>query len=234
MSVEFDRAALEEFFPQEELDPVLVPYLYDHERLGQTLSHPLVVQVAYSPLLAGMANRALRQKTKLAAEAREEGRWHSYVFIHERPYRSMALESIRRLMPAEAYWKLLASVWEDTENLHQWGRLIPRLLGDQRPGKDEHFMVPEEREVFDALPARFVIYRGFNHLSWWGWSWTLSEEKAEWFARRFASVLGPAQVASATVRKDKVFGYIGRRGEDEIIVNPNRLPNKVEVRELHG
>lgn len=57
-------------------------------------------------------------------------------------------------------------------------------------------------------------------------SWSLSPEKAEWFATRFSSIKG--RVYSATIRKDDIFAYFGLRGEQEVIVNPDYLEN-IEV-----
>lgn len=228
-----DLQDLLDWFPQEELLPELAGWLCDGP-MGQALKHPLVFDIVYVPQMAGRLNQAYRAKKEYLAEAEAEGNWDRYVFTHERAYRSYAIDKIRlKVSDHEQYWKLLHNVWVDTENLRQWGEpLIKRLLEADRPGRSEHFMSQADREELDALPDKVTIYRGFNHVSWWGWSWTTDEAKAEWFAKRFENHLGPAQVASAVVAKSKIIAFLGNRGESEVIINPRRLPKKVEVREL--
>lgn len=65
------------------------------------------------------------------------------------------------------------------------------------------------------------IYRGVgNELGRNGISWTLSEEKAKWFATRFTD---NGIVYSAKVKSKDILYYISERGEKEIIVDPKKL-----------
>ena len=228
-TLEEEVAHLQAMFPQEELHPDLVPWLCQGP-MGTALKHPLVFDIVYSPMLAGRNNQTYLAKKAYAEEALAEGRWHTYVFTHERPYRSEALERIRARLGDVEYWHLLHDVWTDTENLHQWGeRRIKTLIDAPRPGRYEHFMSDEDREVFEALPAQVTIHRGFADIYWMGWSWTLDEARAEWFAKRFAH-RGLGQVMTATVPKKKIIAYLGDRNESEIVYNPRRLPRERKVR----
>jgi hypothetical protein len=71
------------------------------------------------------------------------------------------------------------------------------------------------------LTGELTVYRGtFGDDPSGGISWTLSSERAHWFARR----LGPGgAVWSATVDADDVLGYFTDRKEEEIIVDPSAL-----------
>lgn len=90
-------------------------------------------------------------------------------------------------------------------------------------------MSENELEVFNGLPDEVTIYRGVTSNNLDGveaLSWSLSPEKAEWFATRFSSIKG--RVYSATISKNDIFAYFGLRGEQEVIVNPDYLEN-IEV-----
>lgn len=85
-----------------------------------------------------------------------------------------------------------------------------------------------ERRIFDNLPEEVTIYRGVQskkHKR--GLSWTLSYEKAEWFANRYSNE-NPI-VYKTVVPKKHILCYIDRRNEEEIIVNPQILKeDKIE------
>jgi hypothetical protein len=82
-------------------------------------------------------------------------------------------------------------------------------------------MRPEDFSVYTALASRIKIYRGFRHINFKkGFSWTLSKEKAQWFASRFG---GTGKVTSKIVRKFDILGYLDGRGEQEILLRPDKV-----------
>ena len=87
----------------------------------------------------------------------------------------------------------------------------------------------EKRETtkkLKELPDVLTIYRGGNSASTpyeQGYSWTLDVNTANFFAIRRGS--GPAYIVTGKIKKEDVIEYIDDRGEEEIIV----LPNKVEI-----
>lgn len=229
---------------EEPLHPDLVPYL-DTET--DSLRHPLVYQVF--GMRPGVANYIYEQKKKGIARAIKAKDWHSYVFLHERPYRTDALLQVMDLHGALAdevkdlsvkeVAELVASVWTDSENIWQntdewaqiWGFLQSTSIPSGKtviPGWVRRLMLNEEdAQVFDALPEHFTIYRGATRgLNDLGWSWTLDHQQAVWFARRWA-IHGDRQqepvVVHGVVAKEKVLAYFDadHRGEKEIVVNPD-------------
>jgi len=61
-----------------------------------------------------------------------------------------------------------------------------------------------------------------------GFSWTLNQEKAAWFARRFDGYYGKPFVAEAKIQKDDIIAYLTDRSEDEILVLPRSVnPNSI-------
>jgi hypothetical protein len=109
---------------------------------------------------------------------------------------------------------LIADVWTDSENIGQheddWRAIfaVPTgfWLGSQG-----------ERDEFDALPDPIPVWRG--DIEDGGWSFTTDERVARFFADRFPH-LGTYDIVQDTVPKDRVFGYLSRRGESEVLVRP--------------
>lgn len=220
MSSDIDYGGLGDMFEPEELHPDLVPYLNDEgTRLGwPVLQHPLVYAVPYLEPENKRLNAQYEYKLGALDEAFDEGKWGSYVFLHERPYRINAFRDICDYMDDKEYWELLSSVWSDTENLHAWGD-VESLF--ERPGREDHFMDDGDRRAFrDMFGDEIHIHRGHTHLNQAGWSWTSDYDRAMWFATRFDA---DGKVTSTTVAKDKVLAYFTGRGENEIVVNPKDL-----------
>ena len=100
---------------------------------------------------------------------------------------------------------------------------------------DMNFMMNnDELEIFNNLPDKFKVYRGINESGTEniaydeGISWTLSKEKAKWFATRFTENKKP-KVLELEVHKNtpypknkgdnpKAVAYLNGRKEKEIIV----------------
>ena len=92
----------------------------------------------------------------------------------------------------------------------------------------------EDRLTFGSLPQKVEAWRGTNHLNnVTALSWTLDQEKAVWFAKRFADPRPPL-LAKAQIEKRDIVAYFGERKEREIIslrvliisvTNINHLPS---------
>lgn len=81
----------------------------------------------------------------------------------------------------------------------------------------------DERRVLANQPDTFTIYRGTEAPDGLGagFSWTLSRERAVWFARRFDK--GEPTLITATVGRARVIAYLAGRGEEEIVVLPEHV-----------
>ena len=171
------------------------------------------------PIFYHNYNQGLKAKKRLSKKNLQEGRFHDFVFNHERPYRLQAfLEIEDKLEPAQ-YWKILREVWIDAEFVYQqtsvWENLFMAV-----PKVPEAIMVKSELDVLESLPEVFTIYRGqrpgdFNR-GVIGLSWSLSKKKAAFCAGR-GGVKG--EVISIQVRKEDVLAYINGRGEEEILLH---------------
>ena len=199
-------------FSAEELRPELIPYLEDGP-LGPQLRHPLVYQV---PLFTnGHANRMLEQKLEAIKKARAEKNYALYVYMHERPYRLHAFRDFVESsdVPDEIYSEIAGDIFTDAENAHQnleeWKRILrsPRVI-------QKSIMREEDYKLYEELPNDLVIYRGCVSKNENGLSWTLSKEKAEWFASRFGKT---GHILEARIEKSNAIALLNHRNEQEII-----------------
>lgn len=211
--------------PAEELDRELLPFLGDSP-IGLVLKAPLVFMVPYLPELAAIANHAYRTKREAVADAEAEGKWQKVLWLHEKPYRMTVFLSVREHMSDLGYWQALGSLWLETENLHEDQDEWVAALTASRPGRAEWLLDETERAVLAGLDEQVTVYRGYRrpgrHLAP---SWTLDRARAEWFAKRaIDSHSSGGYLATATVPKACVIAYFAGRGEQEIVLDPDQLP----------
>lgn len=212
-----------------DLHPDLVPYVDEGGRFGPVLHHSLVIEMFYDPLHNGRINRLYEAKLAAIDAAADAMDWDTFVFLRERPYRLDAFAYIAEEIEDDAtYWRLLASLWIDTENLWQNVDLWREFLDADRPGRTEYLMDDDaDRTMFEHVPDMLTVYRGvciddLDDDS--GLSWTSDETRAEWFARRFASVRGDEPtVLVGTVNKGDVIATFAGRGEEEVVVLPEHV-----------
>ena len=201
---------------QQELNPDLMPYL-EKGRLFPMLRHPLVYSVPYYEGLNQMINRQYEMKLKMIADYVKKSDWSGYIYAHERPYRLQAFLQLSRKheISDREYWELLGEIWTDSENIWAYKAQWKRLLSSDR-GEKEFFMSEEDREALKSLPDKITVYRGYQPgKNKTGFSYSLSEEKARWFSKRFRT---DGEVAKREIQKSKIFAYTNARSEQEVII----------------
>lgn len=203
----------------------LAPYVVG-SKLGPMLKHPLVFVVfGFNPKKAGLYNRQFREKLKYVQEAEAEGKYSRAMIMYERPHRLEYLSKIAGKLSDQEYWELLGFVITDSENLWQYAGLLKVMLAMPRPGR-ESMMTEEEQEALAKLPDVLQIWRGCRWQNRNGLSWTLNKDRAIWFAMRFNRKHDKPRLHSGTVEKSHVIAHFSGRGEDEILVLPDRIKNK--------
>jgi uncharacterized protein len=187
------------------------------------LRHPLVFGVPYIPAMNFLYNRQYEAKIKALSEYISEENWSQYIFTHERPHRFDAFEAIcDKLVDGQTYWKLMASVWMDSENLWQVGRKrIIRLL-NRHINHRGCFMNEDEQRLLRRLPDRLMVFRGHQGHNQKGFSWTLAYTTAVWFGHRFDRV-GHGKVSQGVVQKSDLIGLVCGRNELEVVVDPRNV-----------
>lgn len=229
--------------PPEELHPDLQHYLEEAGVFGPCIKHPLVFSIVHHPCLNAHVNKMLAGKKRAVAAAIENRDWEQFMWLHERPYRLDALLEVTRHLDPEQdgkeFWQLAGHVWIDSENIHQnfaaWYDIFDNVLGfSDKP----YFMSEDDRETM-ALPAnkggmnqQITVYRGFSEDGAEdGFSWTLHEDVAVWFAKRFQRPESVARVAKGTLAKRDVIALMTGRGEMEVVAFPHDVMG-VEIKEV--
>ena len=207
------EAQIKEFFKPAKLDERLEQY-YSVQNGIPMIKHPLCFSIFHTEAMNHRMNQYLNYKLEATEEALERKEYETFIFLHERPYRLEAFMEVERNLSDEDYWKILGEVWTDSENIWQNKHVWAVLFMSQRSGR-ENFMNEEERELFEKLPETLTIHRGYQpRKNKTGFSFTLDKKKAEWFADRFFK---DGDVVTKKVQKSKVFAYLTRRNESEII-----------------
>lgn len=199
---------------QEDLNEALRPRI-----IRGGLLRWLVYDTYYSPEWNAQYNKDYKAKlVELRRRLHDHDYNHVITLLCEKPYRIQAFERFAKRLNDSDYWNTLREVWEMSENIWQNRALWIRMLRSERPNRDS-FMTDEEQRFLKSKPAKFVVYRGRSckHRGS-GVSWTLSREKAEWFAARYGL---PGRVLIRRVRKSEVFAYLDGRQEQEIILLPS-------------
>jgi hypothetical protein len=195
------------------------------------IHNPLIVQY-YVPGEETGINQNYVAKRDRVAEMEADGDWSMYLWLHERAYRIGAFDRIKDQMSDKEYWEMLGLVYTDQEIVHhQWPKLR-KLLQSPRPHR-EFIMSEEDRAIFADLPEELSLFRGFCRGNGKGWSWTLEEDTAIWFANRLAiSGSRPSLLVGTAMKKDTI-AYFGERDENEILIDPERV-TVVEKRRLES
>lgn len=213
---EYLKNLASEFY--ETLNPDLVPYLDEHPEFGTILRHPLVYQV---PIWSnGSANKLYENKKKHIEKVILEKNYKIYVWLHERPYRLTAFEEISNKLTDVDYWKLLSSIWTDTENSYADYKKWRSLFSSKRSSK--HYLMNEgEDQLLRSLSEEVVIYRGCQkNLNENGLSWSLNKSTAEFFANRFNQ---KGIILEKKISKKDIIAVFTGRGEAEVIFNDTSI-----------
>jgi hypothetical protein len=212
--------SLQELFQKkEELDEELKSCLVPGLLSDKMLAHPLLHEIFYDEAMNAIYNERLKAKKKAIREAKAEKDWSTVLWMYERPYRLDCFISIKEQLTPQDYWKFLAEIWIDSENIWQNKEKWKKLLSSDLPHK-ELFMSEEEQEKLSSMDKTITVYRGYlEGKNKNGFSYTLSKSKAEWFSRRFNKAMKrKSKVLTRRILKSKVFAYKSARGEEEIII----------------
>jgi hypothetical protein len=134
----------------------------------------------------------------------------------------------------EAIQNSLVDVYVDSENFDQMF-FLP-LFKKVKEEDDVLLVSEEDKKRYESLPNRVVIYRGMRE----GenikkkLSYTLSFDKAVFFADRHSNQLEKGVVVSVVVNKCDILAVITERNEDEVIIDPENLGEITIVQDGNG
>jgi len=200
---------------RKKLEPLLPELLaYLHDRL---LSHPLLIQADLDIERCAEVNECFRKRKAAARQALRDGNWTKHIWLHEKPYRFVALYRClsRGLRDnEEACGQEVRDVWLSSENVRQYPKRWRKAWESVR-------LTDTERIALAAMRDPLPVFRGVRTRNRWkGLSWTLNRERALWFATRFDN---GGFLVSGLVAKEDIRAYLTDRNEAEVIVYPERV-----------
>ena len=140
----------------------------------------------------------------------------------------------------DRYHQIIGHLWTDPEILANTSDALRLLLRMPQPSQPiESLMVESERRRLFELPSVLQVFRGHQGIEH-GVSWTLNPSVAlNWAFRVEPDVVKQWNeaypdtprypiplVTVGTVQKSQVVAYVSRRGEDEILVNPDYVRDR--------
>lgn len=145
----------------------------------------------------------------------------SILLLIDKSYRLQFFKLIQDRLSPDELGRLLADIWVGSENPNNCEIPLSTLLKWFKKASKESLMDAKEFAYYNSLPDEFTVYRGIGSKSnKKGISYTLSLEKAEWFANRFQK---NGYVLTGTAKKKDVLAYFNSREEQEILIEPKNI-----------
>lgn len=203
------------------IHPDLIPCLHSDGDL-LAVKHPLIIEIGLADGYFGYINHRYLQKKQALAKALRSENWNQYFLLVEKPYRLDALKAVSTRLTDIEYWEFLRDAYTDTEFPSQDDQLLKQLFAAKRPHR-ERMMSEDERSVLADLPDKITVYRGHSRRGVSGWSWTLDQSVAMWFANRCTMFGRKGIVSKGVVKKSHVIAYFDSRDEKEIVIDPRKV-----------
>lgn len=148
-----------------------------------------------------------------------------FLMMISKPYRFTFLDHIKSYLSNDDLAVCLRYIWKNSEYTNSGSVFTKKqLVSLFRKSSKSALMDEDELSVFQQLPENVTVYRGVTSVNAKDlkvFSWTLSLERARWFAARFDDSV--QKVFQATLPRDGVLAYFS--DEEEIIANPFMLEN---------
>ena len=228
-------------------------YLDDGSKSGLVMLHHPMVKGVYIPEMNNIYNLKLKANMALTLslfdelggfaninskdENQDPHTWKQIFECYHESYWMTLYLLLKDKMSHENYWDMLRYAWSNVDNV--WQIDAPDLrdiwTNPRRPILKNFIMDERELDMYDCLPDEVEVYRGYSRPSRMNqWCWTLSLEKAWWFADRAktlgtskTSELNQPKVACRTISKDEVLAVFAGRGESEVVLKPSKNKERI-------
>jgi hypothetical protein len=182
---------------------------------------------------AGAIKAAMTRKVDAALKAYKAGTGTAEAAIEAITSRCHFCNSHERLMtmfmamargedppPREIFWPVFCFHWSHCDDTWYLQHYLILALRNHAPA----ILSDDEQKSFDALPDPVRVYRGCSRERIKGVSWTTERSMAENFARGHRHIPVPDPViATGMIAKSAIFMTNKQRGEDEVLLDPDRL-----------
>lgn len=166
-----------------------------------------------------------RFKSKIVQILKKTETVAGFLLMISKPYLFTFLDHIKYYLNNKDLAVCLRYVWKNSEYANSCSVFTKKqLLSLFRKSSKESLMDKDELQALKEMPEQITVYRGVtsvNSKDLKVFSWTLSQERARWFAERFENKI--QDVFQAELPKDGVLAYFS--DEEEIIANPFALEN---------
>lgn len=119
-----------------------------------------------------------------------------------------------KLLSNPRYWEVMRTVWIAAGSTENAPEFIPYMKSD-RPSKG-WFMTPEDAKALNAMQFPITVYRAYDSDDDTGISWSTDREFVEEYAHKKGR-----RIKTMQVERERIFAYITRRFESEIIILPD-------------
>ena len=145
------------------------------------------------------------------------------IWLIRKSYRLTFLKYAKEYLSKNDFDTFLGNIYVDTENPNGDVNVSVRTLRSWfAKANKKNLMTGDEYKYYNSLPEQITVYRGVGiSRKEKGLSWTQNIEKARWFANRFNRKGQTGYVVTASISKDEILAYFGRRGEEEIVCLPD-------------
>lgn len=151
-----------------------------------------------------------------------------FFIIINKPYSGVFFKLVKDLLNIKDYTDMLETLWTIMEYPNQDVNVTQKEWVSYWKNADTKYIYSDEdREILDALPDEFYVYRGLmERASLKALSWTLDLDKAIWFAKRWNN---HGKVYRGLCKKKDILAYLSCRNEEEIVIDWHNLENIEEV-----
>lgn len=173
-----------------------------------------------------------RYKKSMEQEIKRQESISSILTFINTPYKLTFFKYINDYLSKEDFASTLIDCYTETEVVFDETNVTRKEIIKWFKKADKNYLMnKDELAVLKGLPDIVTIYRGVRSEDYkYGFSWTLSKSKAEWFATRFER--GTPIALKALVNREDILCYTDNRNEREIIIDPEKL-DKDKIIENH-
>ena len=166
----------------------------------------------------------LKWRQSMARQIDKADNAYAIYMMVTKPYALTFLKFAMPHLSREDMSQILASAWTRSEAPHQDVNVtVNQLLRMFKQADPTCLMEQDEYIQFKTLDDTVTVYRGVtphNAKSVKALSWSLNQETAEWFAKRFGH---RGYVYEGQIDKKYVYAYFSGRNESEIVMRPKYL-----------